>query len=91
MDHSKNIKRSDFRGAAHYRIVVEGVLDERWSDRMAGLSIERDKTKGDKPRTILSGKIRDQAELSGVLDSLYGLHLTIVRLEKVEQEEPNSL
>ena len=73
-----------FRGAAHYRIVVEGELDARWSGRLAGLSIERCEGNDQRPHTVLTGKIRDQAELNGVLESLYGLHLPIVRLEKIE-------
>jgi hypothetical protein len=79
-----NPKPCGFRGAAQYRIVVEGELDERWSDRLAGLSIERVEENGARPRTVLTGKIRDQAELNGVIESLYGLHLPIVRLEKME-------
>ena len=33
-------------------------------------------------RTVLTlvGRLRDQAELSGVLDSLYGLHLPILKV-----------
>ena len=86
-----NIENHKFSGAAHYRIVVAGELDARWSDRLAGLSIERIEGNEQRPHTLLTGKIRDQAELNGVLESLYGLHLPIVRLEKLEQEEVNSL
>jgi len=84
MPENINTKRHKFSGASHYRIIVEGELDARWSDRLAGLTIER--IEGDErcPRTILTGKIRDQAELNGVLESLYGLHLPIIRLEKME-------
>jgi len=31
-----------------------------------------------KPVTTLSGQVRDQAELMGVLNSLYQLHMTIL-------------
>jgi hypothetical protein len=36
-------------------------------------------------RTILVGPMLDQAELSGVLDTLYGLHLPIITVEKVDE------
>jgi hypothetical protein len=34
----------------------------------------------------LFGRLRDQAELSGVLNSLYGLHLVILKVEVVNKE-----
>jgi hypothetical protein len=91
MPESKDFGDYKFKGAAYYRIVVEGQLSPAWSDRLAGLSIERIEGNEQRPHTLLTGKIRDQAELNGVLESLYGLHLPIVRLEKLEQEEVNSL
>jgi hypothetical protein len=33
--------------------------------------------------TTLVGRLRDQAELSGVLNSLYGLHRSILKVEVV--------
>jgi len=36
--------------------------------------------------TTLVGRLRDQAELSGVLKSLYGLHLSILKVEVVNGE-----
>jgi hypothetical protein len=76
----------DFAGPARYRIVVQGVLSERWRDRLAGLAISTDHPLGAVPRTTLVGQIRDQAELNGVLDTLYGLHLPILAVETLDQE-----
>jgi len=36
--------------------------------------------------TTLVGRLRDQAELSGVLNSLYDLRLSILKVEVVEGE-----
>ena len=33
------------------------------------------------PVTELSGKVRDQAKLAGLLNNLYDLHLTLVSVE----------
>ncbi len=74
----------DFSGPATYRIVVQGALSEYWRDRLAGLAITITRREGEPPRTTLVGRIRDQAELNGVLDTLYGLHLPILSLETVE-------
>ena len=74
----------EFGGPATYRIVVQGSLSKTWSDRVAGMEISTT-SRGDKAaHTTLVGPIRDQAELSGVLETLYGLHLTILRIEVIE-------
>jgi hypothetical protein len=77
----------EFAGPATYRIVVQGTLSERWSDRLAGLAITTTARGDAAPHTILAGPIRDQAELAGVLDALYELHLPILGVERVR--EPN--
>jgi hypothetical protein len=79
-------KDIEFGGPATYRIVVQGVLDESWSDRLAGLAISVTTPNGAMPHTTLFGLIRDQAELSGVLDTLHSLHLPILRVETVDDE-----
>ncbi len=72
-----------FGGPATYRIVFQGALSAKWSDRIAGLTITTRRRKGRPPHTTLRGPIRDQAELNGVLCSLYGLHLPILEVEAV--------
>jgi len=37
-----------------------------------------------KPLTTIVGRVRDQAELSGVLETLYSLHLTLVKVETMD-------
>lgn len=76
---SQNLPQSDDLrryGRTHpevYRIVVAGVIDPDWSDRLGGMRIEPG-TGGDlnKPITVLEGLIQDQAQLSGVLNTLHG-------------------
>ncbi len=75
----------DFMGPATYRIVVQGALSEPWHDRLAGLKITTTRSRGGAPRTTLVGRIRDQAELSGLLDALYGLHLPILAVETIDE------
>ena len=66
-----------------YRIIVQGSLDDSWSSRLGGMRIERNIQAGQEPVTTLTGPLRDQAELSGVLNTLYDLHLTLLSLETV--------
>jgi len=42
------------------------------------------------PVTTLVGRVRDQAELIGVLNSLYELHLPLLSVELLDGEEPGS-
>ena len=75
-----------FVGAAKYRIVVEGYLDPSYSDRVAGMKIEVTQRGDLKPMTTLFGAVIDQTELSGVLETLYSLHLTLLSVESVGAE-----
>ena len=63
---------------ASYRIMAEGLLDERWSGRLSGMQIVTRQEAGQKPVTTLSGQVPDQAALIGVLNSLYQLHMKIL-------------
>jgi hypothetical protein len=83
----KDKKSFPFDSPGNYRIRVLGSLDERWSGRLGGLSIETSSLTEQSPVTALGGRIRDQAELSGVLNSLYELHLTLLSVEKAEGEK----
>lgn len=76
-----------FDGPATYRIVVGGVLDESWTDRLSGMVITADENGGHRARTTLLGRIRDQAQLNDLLESLYCLHLPILAVEQVNDED----
>ena len=68
-----------------YRIVVKGRLETSWSDRLAGLEITPGEVGPSTEATTLQGPIRDQAELSGVLNTLYDLRLPLLSLEVLEE------
>jgi hypothetical protein len=70
---------------ATYRIRVQGKLDESWFDRLGGMAITPD-TAVDKPAvTILVGHLPDQAALSGVLNTLYEVHLPLLSVENLDE------
>ena len=68
--------RVEFGGEAVYRIVVQGAVPEKFHDRLSGMSIET--------QTTLVGELRDQSDLTGVLNTLHSLHLPILRV-KIEE------
>ena len=75
-------KRFPFQRPGTYRIRVIGEFDQTWSDRLGNFSIlpNRNHDKEDSVTELL-GQVRDQAELSGVLETLYDLHMTILLVE----------
>ena len=84
MPAATHIANIEFGVAAVYRIVVQGVLARDWSDRLGGLTITTVERGERAKHTVLEGRILEQAQLSGVLDTLYGLHLPIVSVEEVD-------
>jgi hypothetical protein len=71
---------------ANYRIEVEGEVPESWSDRLGGMRISTRQRADQSTVTTLTGRVRDQAELSGVLNTLYELHLPILSVESITDE-----
>ena len=70
---------------ATYRICVQGRLDERYSDRLGGLTITQATDDDDAPVTTLYGRLIDQAALLGVLNTLYNMmHLPLLLVECVD-------
>ena len=71
---------------ATYRIEVEGILDENWADSLAGMRISTRKRADQSTVTTLTGRLKDQAELSGVLNGLYELHLPILSVKILSED-----
>ena len=68
-------------------IIVKGYLDVDWSGWFEGLTIEHN----DKGETIVTGSIRDQAALYGILARMrdLGLFLILVRYMADESLKKN--
>jgi hypothetical protein len=87
MPKEESRKSFPFNSPGNYRIRVLGLLDESWSERLGGFRITTSSLKDQGPVTALVGQIRDQAELSGVLNTLYDLHMTLVSVEILEDDK----
>jgi hypothetical protein len=68
-------------GPAIYRIRVRGRLDAALSDRLEGMRIENLARDDGKIESVLEGRLLDQAALSGVLNTLYELHLPVMSVD----------
>jgi hypothetical protein len=68
-------------GPATYQVRVRGVLDASWSDSLSGMSIVTDYDVDNDPITTLTGRLADQAALTGVLNALYDLGFALLSVE----------
>ncbi len=65
-----------------YEIRVQGLLDRRWLEWFDGIHLAY----ADDGETILTGAMRDQAALYGVLMKMRDLGLTLISVKRVEPE-----
>jgi len=72
---SKADKRDE---AAFYEIRVRGILDEGWSEWLGGLEV----TPLEGGETVLTGPVRDQAALHGLLSKIRDLGLPLLCVER---------
>jgi hypothetical protein len=77
-------------GPAIYRIHVQGRLDARLTNRLGGMQITEICVTGKGPETILVGRLVDQASLTGILNSLYELHLPVLSAECIGAEDDST-
>ena len=87
MSDKQSWKDLTFEAPASYRIRVQGHLDDSWTDRLGGMVITRAFTEEKQPMSILIGRLSDQAALSGVMNALYGLHMSVFSVERLNEME----
>ena len=81
MQHFDIVKDFKFEKPGTYCIRVKGHLKQGSSDFLGGMSITTSKEEGQTPVTTLIGRLKDQAELMGVLNSLYEFHMPLLSVE----------
>lgn len=75
--------RKAFDEPAVYSIAVQGELDAEWCDRLGGMAVTVAHLEGGSAITTLMGQLRDQASLSGVLETLYELQLPVIAVQRL--------
>jgi len=81
MPHNYIKRHLELWAPATYRIEVEGFLEKSLSDLLGGLRIDTYLRDDQTTVTVISGRVRDQAELVGILNTLYEMHLPILSVE----------
>ncbi|MGD9343887.1 MAG: hypothetical protein PVJ25_07600 [Desulfuromonadales bacterium] len=87
MDKLEIADRLGFTSSATYQILVKGFLDESWAERLNGMTIVNKILDAGPPVTKLQGQVRDQAELLGVLNSIYEMHLPLISVGLTVDDE----
>ena len=64
-----------------YRLEAEGELSDQLSPLFAGMTLTRDRG-----NTVLVGRVRDQAELFGLLQRFADLGLTLVSVGELDHD-----
>lgn len=80
MDNQSIAEALKFTSPATYQIIIKGFIDESWSDRLCGMAIVHMSIKCGFPITKIHGQVLDQAELIGVLNGIFDMHLPILSL-----------
>lgn len=73
-----------FDKSAFYKIEVLGKIPIDYFDRFPGMSLKHNYD-GEKTSTILTGRLPDQAALSGVMNGLYDIHMSVLSVEKMKK------
>ncbi|MEM8860439.1 MAG: hypothetical protein AAGD96_19110 [Chloroflexota bacterium] len=67
----------------NYAIYVQGELSERWAQWFDDMAIAPEPERN---VTVISGRLSDQAALHGLLNRVRNLGLTLIAVQKIEDE-----
>jgi hypothetical protein len=73
-------KPVDPAGLPRYEICIEGKLGDDWAEWFGGLVVKQD----EQGYTVLTGPVRDQAALHGLLAKLRDLGLPLVSVQRID-------
>ena len=66
-----------------YQIMVQGRLNQRWSDWLGGVSFSNESEES--LVTTLTAEIMDQSALRGILNKLWDLNLTLLSVTRIDE------
>ena len=67
----------------YYHITVEGCIDASWSEWLGRLQLDSLKEENGLIITTLSGELKDQAALRGLMNRMWDLNLVVLSLQQV--------
>ena len=76
-----------FDGPGRYRIRIKGYLDESRSDWLGGMQVSVRRDPEFPTVTTLVGQLSDQAALAGILNAIYEMHLPLLSVEHIADND----
>ncbi len=71
-----------FSSPGEYRIEAKGFLSPDWAGRFGSMHVTSSPpAEGETALTTMQGRVHDQAELAGILSTLYELHLSLLSVQ----------
>ncbi len=83
----KQKKALKLTSLARYRIRIQGYLDNTWAGQLGQLTFTNYLTSKQPSETVITGQVKDQAELLWILERLYGLGFPLLTVECLEIDE----
>lgn len=78
-----NSKLMFFDLPGRYRIRVLGQFGASWTGRIEDMAITEQQLTSQQPVTTLTGEVRDQTALMGVLNTLYDMGYPLLQVERL--------
>ena len=73
-----------FNGPASYKIRVQGLIPSRFFKQFPDFGFDPNVPKGTEDYSAVVGQISDQTQLTGVLNSLYSMHIVVLEVVAFE-------
>jgi hypothetical protein len=73
----------------HFQIIVKGWVKESWSKWLGNLSIDPKLDDHLRQSTILTGKVKDQSALRGLMNQIWDLNLVIISFQQIDTKLDN--
>jgi len=65
-----------------YRVIIQEKVNEEMADWFEGMDV-----RVDNERTVIEGRLIDQSELQGLLRKIHDLHLTLISVETITENQ----
>jgi hypothetical protein len=75
-----------YAGPGTYRIEIEGKLSADWEPRLGDLRMTSWRSEDGGRLTVLKGRVRDQAALAGILNTIYELHVPLLSVQRLDDD-----
>lgn len=79
----KHLTKSGNTSSPIFQITVRGKLSEDWKEWFNGMLISAESSSHQNPTTTLNCRVRDQAELIGIINWLHNMNLTIEKVSLI--------